>query len=119
MLGVLKIKNRYFRHNINTEIFNIFNIFKNINRIKYIIFNNAENNNIIWEIISAKLRFKGRARRRRCFSYILNLLAKALLFSSDANAFKKRIGLNKAAVLYFYKPQLICMKLTMAPFLWV
>jgi hypothetical protein len=39
-------------------------------------------------IIRAELGFNGKAQRGRCFGYVLNLAAKAILFSKNVEAFE-------------------------------
>jgi hypothetical protein len=44
------------------------------------------------EIIGGELGFDGRRRRSRCIGHIINLAAKALLFSKHSDAFEKQFN---------------------------
>ncbi|KND92540.1 hypothetical protein TOPH_02791 [Tolypocladium ophioglossoides CBS 100239] len=63
-----------------------------LHKIGYFILNNAKNNDTALEIIGRELGFVGARRRGRCFRHTLNLSAKAILFSHDANAFERRFA---------------------------
>jgi hypothetical protein len=61
-------------------------------KIGYFTLNDAENNIIAMVAIGRELGFNGRFRRGRYTGYIINLAAKALLFSSSNDAFEEQLN---------------------------
>jgi hAT family C-terminal dimerisation region len=96
VLGVPEVSERHYGYNIAGEILDIIYDYEIDKKVGYFTLDNAENNDTAIEIIGAELGFNGRARRGRCFGYILNLAAKAILFGKNVEAFEEQLSGSEA-----------------------
>ena len=85
MLKLCRLKSPYFRENIAEAIITIIKTYKIINKIGYFILNNAGLNNTYISTIIKRLNIEDIKKHRClcCFSYVLNLLVKAIFFSEN------------------------------------
>ncbi|KAJ6442473.1 reverse transcriptase [Purpureocillium lavendulum] len=96
-MGLPEIAERYFRETISAQILSILFEFKIKEKAGYFYLDNAANNNTAIETIADKLSFEPKARRRRYFGHIINLVAKAILFGKGCEAFEADIQAQKLA----------------------
>ena len=93
MLKLCRLKSPYFKENIAEAIITVVKTYEIIGKIGYFILNNAGLNNTYISAIIKRLNIKDikEHRRLRCFSYVLNLLVKVILFGENPKVFKKDI----------------------------
>jgi hypothetical protein len=92
LIGIRKVKGAHSGENIAEVIIPVLVEIRIVSRLGYFIGDNAGPNDIYWPVICRKLRpdiKEPNNRRVRCLKHILNLAAKAFLFSKDADAFKE------------------------------
>lgn len=92
LIGLRRIKGPYTRENIAETIIPVLEDMKIVTHLGYFIADSKSSNDICQQVIYAKLRpdiKKPNDKRVRYLEYILNLAAKAFLFSKDANVFKE------------------------------
>jgi hypothetical protein len=88
---------RHFGSTIGREVLDVLHTFGvSPEKIGYFTLDNAENNNTTIKVIGTKLGFDGRLHQGRYISHIINLLAKALLFSKNTDIFKQQLLGTKA-----------------------
>jgi hypothetical protein len=91
LIGIRKIKGSHNGENTAKAIIPILIKMNIINKLGYFITNNVTTNNLIIKIILQRLRlditYLGE-RRVRCLRHIINLAAKAFLFSNNKESFE-------------------------------
>ncbi|KAJ2899378.1 restless-like transposase [Zalerion maritima] len=91
ILGAPEIVDRHTGDNIAAEIIDVIRIYGIEDKVGYFTLDNASNNDTTMEIIKKKLGFDTVERRVRCIGHTINLVVKALLFGSDAEAFEDTV----------------------------
>ena len=93
LLKLYYLKSPYSKKNIVEAIITIIKTYKIISKIGYFVFNNTGLNNIYISTIIKQLNIKDIKNHYClcCFSYILNLLVKVILFSKNPKVFRKDI----------------------------
>ncbi|OAQ60846.1 transposase-like protein [Purpureocillium lilacinum] len=64
-------------------------------RVGYFVTDNAESNDTCLEDLGSELGFKKQHRRLRCCGHIINLVARSILFGTDADAFEEDCQADK------------------------
>src|SRR5438876_1232296 len=101
LLGLQQIKGQHSGENLAEVISQIFNSFQINKNLGFFILDNASINDtciakLSEEFLSSYFQIPFSQRHLRCFRHILNLVAKALLFGRDSNAFEADILTTKA-----------------------
>ena len=93
LLKLYRLKGPYFGENIAEVIITIIKTYKIISKIGYFILDNARLNDIYISTIIKQFNIKDIKEYYClcCFSYVLNLLVKVILFSENPKVFKKDI----------------------------
>ena len=93
MLKLCCLKSPYSEENITEAIIAVIKTYKIIGKIGYFILNNTGSNDIYISTIIKQLNIKDTKEHccLCCFSYILNLSVKVILFSENPKVFKKDI----------------------------
>lgn len=60
-------------------------------QLSYFITDNASNNSTCHQFLCEEFNFSPSERHARCAGHVLNLLAKAIVFGSDIDAFKSEL----------------------------
>jgi hypothetical protein len=99
LLKLHRLKGPYSGENITEAIVAVIETYKIINKIGYFVFDNARLNNTYISAIIKQLNIKDIKEYccLCCFSHILNLSVKAILFNKNPEVFKKDI--TTAAIL--------------------
>ncbi|KAL9561355.1 hypothetical protein ACKAV7_014710 [Fusarium commune] len=64
-------------------------------RVGYFVTDNAESNDMYLEELATELGFNKQHHRLRCCGHIINLVARSILFGTDADAFEEDCQANK------------------------
>lgn len=89
LLGLPRIEGRHSGENLADRVSEIIHEYGFENRIGYFMTDNAESNDTCLEHLSSELGFKKQHRRLRCCGHIINLVARSILFGTDADAFEE------------------------------
>lgn len=93
ILGVSEISVRHIGENIAEEVYHVLDAFGISKKVGYAILDNADNIDTLMDELETLLDWEegeGKERRGRCFGYILNLSAKALLFGNFVKVIKDK-----------------------------
>ena len=91
VLGLPELKCRHTGVNIASQIYEILEEYHITSNVGFITLDNASNNDTAIEELGKQLGVNGPKRRIRCFGHILNLVAKALLFGHNSEAFEDEL----------------------------
>jgi len=91
LLSIPEIKGKYFSLNIAETALMILNEFDTLDRLGYIVIDNVFSNSVALKVIAEELDFNDKHKRLQCISYIINLIARAVLFSKDPISLQKTI----------------------------
>ena len=83
LLFIPKIEGKHSSLNIAEIALAILNEFNILDRLGYTVTDNASSNNVALELIAEELDFNNKHKRLRCIGHIINLIARAVLFSKD------------------------------------
>jgi hypothetical protein len=90
LLGLKRIKGLYSRENITEVMIPVLKEYEVAPRLGVFVADNADSNDTAVRSILAQIRpdLDPTSRRARCLDHIINLAAKAFLFSSDTEVFE-------------------------------
>ncbi|KAK8869252.1 restless-like transposase [Apiospora arundinis] len=91
VLGAPEVVDRHTGDNIAAEIIDVIRTYGIEDKVGYFTLDNATNNDAAMEAIGKELGFSALERRVRCIGHVINLVVKALLFGSDAEAFEDTV----------------------------
>ncbi|KJZ68851.1 hypothetical protein HIM_11754 [Hirsutella minnesotensis 3608] len=89
LLGLPRIEGRHSGENLADRVSEIIHEYGIQDRIGYFVTDNAESNDTCLEDLSVELGFNKQHRRLRCCGHIINLVARAILFGTNADAFEE------------------------------
>lgn len=92
LLSLPEIDESHAGENIAKGVEKIIRDWKLEDRIGYFVTDNASNNNSCIDSLGEKFNFRSTERRLRCICHILNLVAMAIMYSKDLEAFKNTEG---------------------------
>ena len=95
LLGLPQIEGRHTGENLAERVGEIINEFGFEDRIGYFVTDNADNNDTCLEDLGIEFGFNKQHRRLRCCRHIINLVARSILFGTDADAFEEECQANK------------------------
>ncbi|KAJ2986110.1 hypothetical protein NUW58_g5187 [Xylaria curta] len=90
------VADRHTGTNIAAEVLDVIHSYGIGHKIGYFTLDNASNNDTAMMVIGGELGFNGNTRRGRCIGHRFNLVAKALLFGDDFEAFEAEIDGEEA-----------------------
>lgn len=88
LLSLPRQKGKHYGHNISETVAEVVREFDIGDKLGYIVTDNASNNTTCLQFLSEEFGFVGPEHHVRCAGYVLNLVAKAVLFGSDVDAFE-------------------------------
>lgn len=86
-LGLTRIEGRHSGENLADRVSEIFHEYSIEGRIGYYVTDNAESNDTCLDHLAVELGFNRQQRRLRCSGHIIDLVARSILFGTDADAF--------------------------------
>ncbi|KAM3448845.1 hypothetical protein NHJ6243_010059, partial [Beauveria neobassiana] len=89
LLGLPRIEGRHSGENLADRVSEIIHEYNIEGRIGYFITDNAESNDTCLDHLAVELGFNKQQRRLRCSGHIINLVARSILFGTDADAFEE------------------------------
>jgi hypothetical protein len=93
LLGLKKVEGSHLSENLAASYLPIIVDFDLNGKIRYFVSDNVGSNNLAIEAFCKELKLKNlTARRLRCLRYIINLAAKAFLFSKEEGGFDFKIS---------------------------
>ncbi len=95
LLGLPQIEGRHSGENLADRVSEIIHEYGFENRIGYFVTDNAESNDTCIEDLGVELGFNKQHRRLRCCGHIINLVARSILFGTDADAFEEDCRADK------------------------
>ncbi|KAI7771376.1 hypothetical protein LZL87_013875 [Fusarium oxysporum] len=95
LLGLLQIKGHHYSKNLAGRVSEIIYEYSFEGRIRYFITDNAESNNTCLKELTIKLGFNKQYHRLQCCRHIINLIARSILFRTDADAFEEDYQADK------------------------
>ena len=95
LLGLPQIEGRHTGENLAERVGEIINEFGFEDRIGYFVTDNADNNDTCLEELGIEFGFNKKDRRLRCCGHIINLVARSILFGTDADAFEEECQADK------------------------
>jgi len=95
LLGLPQIEGRHTGENLAERVGEIINEFGFEDRIGYFVTDNADNNDTCLEELGIEFGFNKKHRRLRCCGHIINLVARSILFGTDADAFEEECQADK------------------------
>jgi hypothetical protein len=95
LLGLLQIKGHHGSKNLADCVSEILHKYGIKERTGYFIIDNAGSNDMCLEDLGIELGFKKQYCRLRCCGYIINLVARSILFGTDVNAFEEDCQADK------------------------
>ena len=98
LLGLPQIEGSHTGDNIAESVGAIIHEFNIQSRIGYFVLDNASNNDTCVEALAEEFGFNAQQRRLRCAGHIINLVAKALLFGNDVEAFEAEVEVPKELI---------------------
>jgi hypothetical protein len=87
LLSLPRQKGRHCGHRISKTVVEVIREFDIGNKLGYFITDNASNNATCLQFLGEEFNFSAPERHVRCAGHVLNLVAKAVLFGSDVDAF--------------------------------
>jgi hypothetical protein len=91
LLSLPRQKGSHCGHNISETVAEVIHEFDIGSKLGYFVTDNASSNTTCLQFLSEEFDFTGPERHVRCAGHILNLVAKAILFGSDVNAFESEL----------------------------
>ncbi|KJZ69950.1 hypothetical protein HIM_10658 [Hirsutella minnesotensis 3608] len=88
LLGLPQVEGRHSGENLADRISEILHEYGLKGRVGYFVTDNAESNDTCLEELGSELGFNKQHRRLRCCGHIINLVARSILFGTDADAFE-------------------------------
>ena len=88
LLSLPRQKGRHCGQNISETVAEVIREFDISDKLGYIVTDNASNNTTCLQFLSEEFGFVGPENHVRCAGHVLNLVAKAILFGSDVDAFE-------------------------------
>jgi hypothetical protein len=88
LLGLPQIEGRHSGENLADRVSEIIHEYGFEDRIGYFVADNAESNDTCLEDLGTEFGFNKQHRRLRCCGHIINLVARSILFGTDADAFE-------------------------------
>ena len=101
LLGLLQVESSHTGENIADSVGEIISEFDLQDRIGYFVLDNASNNDSCIEALAEEFGFNAKHHRLRCIGHIINLVAKALLFGNNVEAFEADIDAPKELINEF------------------
>ncbi|OAQ65646.1 transposase-like protein [Purpureocillium lilacinum] len=95
LLGLPRIEGRHCGENLADRVSEIIHEYGFEDRVGYFVTDNAESNDTCLEDLGIELGFNKQHRRLRCCGHIINLVARSILFGTDADAFEEDCQANK------------------------
>ena len=95
LLGLPQIEGRHTGENLAERVGKIITEFGFDGRVGYFVTDNAGNNDTCLEDLAIEFGFDKAHRRLRCCGHIINLVARSILFGTDADAFEEESQVNK------------------------
>ncbi|KAJ6436943.1 hypothetical protein O9K51_10479 [Purpureocillium lavendulum] len=95
LLGLPRIEGRHCGENLADRVSEILHEYGLEDRVGYFVTDNAESNDTCLEDLGRELGFKKQHRRLRCCGHIINLVARSILFGTDADAFEEDCQADK------------------------
>lgn len=89
LLGLPRIEGSHSGENLADRVSEIIHEYSIEDRVGYFITDNAESNDTCLSHIGIELGFNKKHRRLRCCGHIINLVARSILFGTDADAFEE------------------------------
>ncbi|OAR03118.1 hypothetical protein LLEC1_06175 [Akanthomyces lecanii] len=89
LLGLPRIEGRHSGENLADRVSEIIQEYNIEGRIAYFVTDNAESNDTCLDHLAVELGFDKQQRRLRCGGHIINLVARSILFGTDADAFEE------------------------------
>ncbi|KAM3505831.1 hypothetical protein MY10362_002714 [Beauveria mimosiformis] len=89
LLGLPRIEGRHSGENLADRVSEIIHEYNIEGRIGYFVTDNAESNDTCLDHLAVELGFNKQQRRLRCSGHIINLVARSILFGTDADAFEE------------------------------
>ncbi|KJZ69141.1 hypothetical protein HIM_11471 [Hirsutella minnesotensis 3608] len=89
LLGLPRIEGRHSGENLADRVSEIIHEYGFESRVGYFVTDNAESNDTCLEHLSTEMGFSKQHRRLRCCGHIINLVARSILFGTDADAFEE------------------------------
>jgi hypothetical protein len=91
LLSLPRQRGRHCGHGISGIIAEVVREFDIGNKLGYFITDNASNNATCLQFLGEEFNFSAPERHVRCTGHVLNLVAKAILFGSDVDAFESEL----------------------------
>lgn len=91
LLSLPRQKGRHCGQGISGTIAEVIREFDVGNKLGYFITDNASNNATCLQFLGEEFNFSAPERHVRCAGHVLNLVAKAILFGSDVDAFESEL----------------------------
>jgi hypothetical protein len=95
LLGLPQIEGRHSGENLADRVSEIIHEYGFDGRVGYFVTDNAESNDTCLEELPIELGFNKQHRRLRCCGHIINLVARSILFGTDAEAFEEDCQADK------------------------
>ncbi|KAJ3453314.1 hypothetical protein MRS44_017561 [Fusarium solani] len=95
LLGLPRIEGRHSGENLAHRVSEIIHEYGIEEHIGYFVTDNADSNGTCLEDLGIELGFKKQHRRLRCCGHIINLVARSILFGTDADAFEEDCQADK------------------------
>jgi hypothetical protein len=91
LLSLPRQKGRHCGHRISETVAEVIREFDIGNKLGYFITGNASNDATCLQFLGEEFNFSASERHVRCAGHVLNLVAKAVLFGSDVDAFESEL----------------------------
>lgn len=95
LLGLPQIEGRHSGENLADRVSEIIHEYGLEDRVGYFVTDNAENNDTCLADLGTEFGFNKKHRRLRCCGHIINLVARSILFGTDADAFEEDCQADK------------------------
>ncbi|KAM0664385.1 hypothetical protein ACQRIU_006967 [Beauveria bassiana] len=95
LLGLPRIEGRHSGENLAERVSEIIHEYGFENRVGYFVTDNAESNDTCLAHLGSEMGFEKPHRRLRCCGHIINLVARSILFGTDADAFEEDCQADK------------------------
>jgi hypothetical protein len=95
LLGLPQIEGRHCGENLAGRVSEIIYEYGFEGRVGYFVTDNAESNDTCLEELATELGFNKQHHRLRCCGHIINLVARSILFGTDADAFEEDCQADK------------------------
>lgn len=95
LLGLPRIEGQHSGENLAGRVSEIIHEYNLDGRVGYFVTDNAESNDTCLDELACELGFNKQHRRLRCCGHIINLVARSILFGTDADVFEEDCQANK------------------------